>query len=275
VRAGNGGTSNLTLRIATAAIGIPIVLVINMMGGVAFTILIGLAAAVAALEFCQMMRHAGHRPSFLTAVPASAATAALPMLVRRPERAWVGLIVLVLAAGGAYFLAPHAYRSGLLGWATTLVALLYAGVMLGHLSLLREIPRGAWWIAITLIVTWAYDTGAYATGRAAGRRPFMTHISPNKTWEGVFGGLALSSLAGFLAVPAVGLRPWEAPALGFVLGAVAQLGDLVESMIKRQVGVKDSGALFPGHGGLLDRIDSLLFSGATAYYAAVLLGYAA
>jgi phosphatidate cytidylyltransferase len=145
--------------------------------------------------------------------------------------------------------------------------------MLGHISLLRQIPNGAWWVGVILLVTWAYDTGAYFSGRAFGHRPFMAHVSPSKTLEGVYGGLALACVAGLATVPSVGLRPWQGLALGFILGVVAQTGDLVESMIKRQVGVKDSGALFPGHGGVLDRIDSVLFSGVAAYYAAVFLGH--
>jgi phosphatidate cytidylyltransferase len=263
------------LRAASAAVGIPIVLLINFLGGLPFAITIALAAAIGAFEFCRLMWHAGYRPSFLAAVPLSAIAAGLPMVVRHPERAWIGILMFLIAAGGAYYLSPHVFRAGLLGWVTTAIAVLYVGIMLGHLALLREISQGARWVIMVLLITWAYDTGAYFTGRSLGHRPFMHHVSPNKTLEGVVGGLLVSSVVGGLLAPlALGLQAWEGLALGFVLGAVAQTGDLVESMIKRQVEVKDSGALFPGHGGLLDRIDSLLFSGVAAYYAAIVLGHA-
>jgi phosphatidate cytidylyltransferase len=260
--------------VATAAVGIPVVLMINSMGGMSFAALTGAAGAIGALEFCQMMRSAGYRPSFLAAIPVAAVAAALPVFVSRPERAWIGLLMLSLMASGTYFLVPHVFRVSLLGWVTTAAAVLYCGIMLGHISLLREVPKGAWWVVVTLLITWGYDTGAYFTGRALGKRGFMQHVSPAKTLEGVIGGLVASSVAGLVSVPALALRPWEGIALGFMLGVLAQIGDLVESMIKRQADVKDSGALFPGHGGLLDRIDSLLFSGVAAYYAAVLLGHA-
>jgi phosphatidate cytidylyltransferase len=152
---------------------------------------------------------------------------------------------------------------------------LYVGLLLAHLGLLRSYRDGAWWVFAALLTTWLYDIGAYVTGRTVGKRPFMRHISPKKTVEGVAGGLALSTLAGLATVPTVGLRVWQALLLGLLAGVAAQIGDLVESMIKRQAGVKDSGAIFPGHGGVLDRIDSLLFSGALIAYLALLFGYAA
>ncbi|MBV9281237.1 MAG: phosphatidate cytidylyltransferase, partial [Chloroflexi bacterium] len=156
----------------------------------------------------------------------------------------------------------------------TLVPVLYVGLLLGHLSLLRVYHHGARWVMLALLLTWAYDTGAFFAGSLWGRRRFMAHASPSKTVEGVLGGLLLSTLAGLLALPALGLLAWQALLLGLLAGVAAQAGDLVESMVKRQTGVKDSGAIMPGHGGLLDRIDSLLFTGALTLYAAMVLGYA-
>ena len=103
----------------------------------------------------------------------------------------------------------------------------------------------------------------------------MHHVSPKKTLEGVIGGLITAGIAGLVCVPSLLLLPWQGLLLGILGGIVGQAGDLVESMIKRQSGVKDSGTIIPGHGGLLDRIDSLLFVGPLVYYAARVTGHAA
>jgi phosphatidate cytidylyltransferase len=126
---------------------------------------------------------------------------------------------------------------------------------------------------VALLTTWAFDTGAFLAGRLIGRRPFMSHVSPSKTVEGFIGGLVFGAAAGTACAPAIHIRLWEGIALGVAGGIAAQAGDLVESMIKRQSGVKDSSSLIPGHGGVLDRIDSLLFTGVVTYYAAALFGY--
>lgn len=270
----SGRRSNLAIRVTTALLGIPLVLAVDYAGGLAFALTVALVAAAGVLEFCQMIRRAGLAPMALLSVPAAVALAVLPLFVHRPQTAWIGIIVLLLAMSGSAVLLPARFRSGLLSWAVTVVAVLYVGLLLGHLSLLRGMRDGAWWVLDTLVITWAYDTGAYFAGSLLGKRPFMSHISPKKTVEGVVGGVCLSALAGLLAVPTTGLAPWQASLLGLALAVAAQAGDLVESMVKRQTGVKDSGALVPGHGGILDRIDSLLFTAPLAAYAALLLGYA-
>jgi len=107
---------------------------------------------------------------------------------------------------------------------------------------------------------WGYDTGAYLTGRWLGRRRLIDHISPSKTVEGLAGGLVLATLAAGLGAALVGLPPWQPLVLGPLVGLAAQAGDLAESMLKRAAGRKESGFIIPGHGGILDRIDSFLFA---------------
>jgi phosphatidate cytidylyltransferase len=265
--------SRIATRVLTAAIGIPVVLLVNDAGGVAFGAVVAMAAGVGALEMCWMTRRAGYRPLASAALPVAAAVAALPLVLPRPQSAWIGIIAIFLACTAAYYLSPRSYAGGLVNWLLTLAPVLYVGLLLGHVSLLRQLGHGAWWVFCVLVVTRAYDTGAYFAGSFFGRRPFMRHVSPSKTLEGVAGGLLFSTVAGFVFMPGVGLAVWQAPALGLALGVAAQAGDLVESMLKRQTGVKDSGSIVPGHGGLLDRIDSLLFTGVLTYYVAALLGY--
>jgi len=126
-------------------------------------------------------------------------------------------------------------------------------------------PERGWILALVLVV-WAFDTAAYFTGRRFGRRPFMAHISPSKTQEGVVGGLLAAAVIGAIFVAALG-RPWPAGlVMGLVVGAAAQAGDLAESMLKRAAGAKESGTLIPGHGGILDRVDSFLFAAPVAYF---------
>ncbi len=145
---------------------------------------------------------------------------------------------------------------------------LYLPLLLGHLGLLRELPWGREWVFLVLLVVMAGDTAAYFVGISLGRRKLYPAISPNKSVEGAIGGLAGSLAGAYLAMawffPALGI--WDCLLLGLLIGVIAQLGDLFESMLKRSFGVKDSGRLIPGHGGILDRLDSLLFAFPVAYF---------
>jgi len=145
---------------------------------------------------------------------------------------------------------------------------LYIGFTLGHLLLTRALPDGIFLIFFVVLVTWAGDTGAYYAGMSMGRTPLAPRISPNKTVEGLLGGCLLAVVMALIA------RAWFIPSftildavvLGLVLTLVGLIGDLSESMFKRSAGVKDSGGLIPGHGGVLDRLDSLLLTAPTYYY---------
>jgi phosphatidate cytidylyltransferase len=129
-------------------------------------------------------------------------------------------------------------------------------------------PERAWVVVLVLLV-WSFDTFAYFTGRRLGRHAFMSHISPSKTIEGVVGGVVAAAIVGALVVAALG-RPWLAGlVLGIAVAAAAQAGDLAESMLKRAAGAKESGTLIPGHGGMLDRVDSFLFAAPVAFFAIV------
>lgn len=130
-------------------------------------------------------------------------------------------------------------------------------------------PRGLAWFLTALLVTWLSDTGAYMTGRSFGKRPLAPHISPKKTIEGAVGGLIAAAITAVICGLAfgLGLNPAYAVLLGIVLSVVGVAGDLTESLIKRQSGVKDSAHLIPGHGGMLDRVDALVFVGVTTWVA--------
>lgn len=153
---------------------------------------------------------------------------------------------------------------------TTLVAfgVLYVGFTLSTVASTRLLPDGERLVIFLALVTWAGDTGAYYAGTLFGKHPLAPSISPKKTVEGAIGGLALAESAALLAhawfVPELSLS--DALALGLLLTAAGLSGDLWESFIKRRVGVKDSGDILPGHGGMLDRLDSLLFTAPAFYY---------
>lgn len=145
---------------------------------------------------------------------------------------------------------------------------LYIGFMLGHLLLTRALPDGVFLVFFVVLVTWAGDTGAYYAGVSMGRTPLAPRISPNKTIEGLLGGCLLAVVMALIAhawfIPSLTIV--DAVVLGLVLTVVGLIGDLSESMFKRGAGVKDSGGLIPGHGGMLDRLDSLLLTAPTYYY---------
>ena len=164
------------------------------------------------------------------------------------------------AAGGGRWASSFTVNLAL-----TLAGVLYLGYLMRYAILLRDIaPKhdatGISWCALALLGTWGTDTGAYFAGRAFGRHPFFPEISPKKTVEGAIGGLAVGVLAGLIVgLPWLHLAVWQAIVVGLLVGVAAITGDLVESLLKRGANVKDSGTIVPGHGGLLDRMDSLLF----------------
>jgi phosphatidate cytidylyltransferase len=148
-----------------------------------------------------------------------------------------------------------------------LLGFLYIPLLLSHLVLLREVPLGVQWIFLLLVIVMAGDTAAFYVGSSLGKRKLYPLVSPNKSIEGMFGGLAGSVAGAFLARATFfpQLTPADCVATALLVGLLGQLGDLFESLLKRSCGVKDSGTIFPGHGGMLDRLDSVLFAAPTLY----------
>jgi phosphatidate cytidylyltransferase len=271
-------------RIISALVLAPVVLLIVWAGGWWVTGLIALAVVIGIRELVRMLRAGKLHPRPLVA---SAIGLGFIGAVVLQSRTSVNLIGAVLAIGTIGALMAEIWRrdrSGSLdAWAITLASAVYVGGLLTHFILLRElnlpglrpgplaalrIAPGAAWIYATFAVTWAADSGAYFAGRAFGRNKMSPLLSPKKTWEGFAGGLLAAIGAGVGIVALLGLPVSLAvgAALGIIGAVGGTFGDLAESMLKRQAGVKDSGALIPGHGGLLDRIDSLLFTGPLVYY---------
>ncbi|MGH2447559.1 MAG: phosphatidate cytidylyltransferase [Chloroflexota bacterium] len=267
--------SNLIPRALTALFGIPFVLALDHLGGWYFAAAVGLVAAVASSEVAGLLRRT-HRPpvpsraASIAGVAGAIAAGISPELPGSPQAWWTGILIAILVFSSLTELRRPQPGT----WYLSVIPVLYVGVTLGHLIALREARDGAWWVLVILVITWAYDSGAYLVGSTVGKHGFMRHVSASKTVEGLGGGLVLAAIAGLLAHPTIGLAWWQGASLGLFGGIATQAGDLLESMIKRQAGVKDAGSILPGHGGMLDRVDGLLLSGVLAYYAAMALGYA-
>ncbi len=238
----------------------------------ALAALAALAAALIAFEMGTMYAASGLRVS-RGAGALLAAGLVVRWAVAPPNQAWVDLALGVIAA---YTLLRQLWHPRMYGrftsWGLAAATGLYAGGLLGFAVLLRGLPNGFLWIALTFAVTWAYDTLAYLVGRTLGRRAFMAHVSPRKTWEGVAGGMLGAIAAAAAFAPWLGYAWWLAIPLGVLWGAAAQAGDLTASMLKRDTGQKDSGRLIPGHGGVLDRLDGLLFVAPAVFAFAWLAG---
>jgi phosphatidate cytidylyltransferase len=191
------------------------------------------------------------------------------------------LLTLIIFAAMGYHLVQFERGRGQAGtdFAVTLSGSLYFGWLGAYLVSLRQLPDGFWWLLLTLGCVWIGDSGAYFIGKNFGKHRMSPRLSPKKSWEGYFaelvtgalGGLLLAWLFGYFSWTSAAMQPWHGMVLGLVLAVFTPLGDLGESMIKRQVGVKDSSNLLPGHGGAWDRIDSWLWAAPLGYYLITLL----
>ena len=258
-------------RVLTALVGTPILLAAIWWGGAAFLVLVVLAAVLSIREFYRLLPHeTGPLPIILGIIwtaalvlGAKAASGTLSLLIISGgiwvSGAFVGLLWIIAFHSGRRHLAAGVYLLG---------GPIYVGFLLGHSLALRDLAAGRDWLLFAILVTFATDTGAYMIGRLIGRRKLAPQISPGKTWEGSAGGFVFAVAAALVLGLAfdLGIPLWQVGVIGAIVGVAAQWGDLLESKLKRIAGAKDAGSLFPGHGGILDRLDSIIISVPAVYY---------
>jgi phosphatidate cytidylyltransferase len=259
-------------RATSAAILVPLLLIVVALGGVALSAAIAVLTVLAAREVFALLRAAGH-----PALPALGVVLALTVILDAAVPDVLEGSGLLLIAIGVVLVAAAAFtrtdpRDGLATWMATLFGAIYVSLLAFVIRLGQAGPtppdsaplavlgseRG--WIVLLILAVWSYDTGAYLVGRRFGRERFLTHISPSKTYAGLIGGIVATTIAVGIVLIGLGQPPVHAIVLGPLTALAAQAGDLAESMLKRAAGAKDSGNLIPGHGGILDRVDSFLFA---------------
>lgn len=256
-------------RLLTVATFLPIVAAAAWAGHPWLTILVAVALGGGAYELGRLGQRLRHELwPLLCTIPA----ALLALDAGFNDGRYQGLLVSLTLIWWAVWYVLHAHSpTRTEAFAISVLASLYVGYLGAHLVSLRLLGDGLSWLALAVATVWISDTGAYVVGKTWGRRHLAPHLSPRKTWEGAAGGLATAILGGLVVALLGGLAPIHGVAVGTLVGVVCPSGDLIISMLKRQAQVKDSGAVFPGHGGLLDRLDTLLFVAPLAYYYAVLV----
>jgi CDP-diglyceride synthetase len=272
-RGGKSFGSELATRVVTGvAMAAGGLLVLNAGPGPA-AVLVSLIVALGVIELCGALRTQGYRPAGLVALLGSVGL--VLGAYHGGESAFAGVAALVVPVTLLWYLAGVTRAKPAPGVASTFLVFGYVGVMGGFAGLILARPDGVGLILGVVLCCVAYDIGGYLAGKRFGRRHIAPAISPNKTAEGLLAGMGASVLIGFVLVG--GISPWgrfSALALGVVVAVLAPLGDLCESLIKRDLEVKDLGGLLPGHGGVLDRFDAMLFSLPAVYYLIKLLGVA-
>lgn len=264
----------LVKRTLVVAVLLPVGIFAIVLGGLWYFTAIALILGLAAPEYARLFKAGGFYPAgFLIT------TGTLLLVIARYFYGLEGshwAVSLVILGAMIYHLVKFERGKTQAGtdFSITISGILYLGWIGSYLISLRYLPGGMWWVLTVLPSVWLADTGAYFIGKRFGKHKLSPHLSPGKTWEGYLGGILASvpgtALLAWLYISwgaaAPGLTPINGAMLGLVLSLLTPLGDLGESMIKRQVGAKDSGNLLPGHGGMFDRIDSWLWAGVIGYY---------
>ena len=263
-------------RIITALIVLPVLIASILVPWLAplFVALALSAMALGLYEFWLLARRRGIKPDVVTGFAGAAALFTLFYFDRPHEVPLLLLLVLpalTIAALAAAMLRGAPFENMIASVGATVLGVMYVALLGGHLVAVRmgfEQPRAAHLLSFFFLVIMGSDTGAYYTGRAFGRHKLAPAVSPGKTWEGAIGGMAASLLMAAVAhywfLPELPLK-WALP-LAALMNVLGVLGDLTESALKRGAGAKDAAQILPGHGGLLDRLDSLLFNAPVLYY---------
>jgi phosphatidate cytidylyltransferase len=274
--------SNLAARVLVAVIAIPLVVGAVYAGGIVLAVVLGIASALAARELYGIAEHGGYTPLARTG---TLIAFLMPIGVHYfhvgrfvpPEIALGAMIIIAIFALALFRRSVEERPLG--AAAVTLLGVMYTAGFLSFAYALRyhnyvvTARAGSALVFYPFVLTWISDTAGYFVGRAFGRAKLMPSVSPGKTREGAIGALAFCMLASWayahwalVPLASLDLRPATALLFGALIGAAVQIGDLVESLLKREGGVKDSSHLLPGHGGMLDRIDGMLFALPVAYF---------
>jgi phosphatidate cytidylyltransferase len=266
-----GASGETAKRILFAIPAIVFAIAITVAGGLVFTIAMVAVGVLCLREYLAMT--AAARP-----IPRAAYVAVTALILAAHFGTAFNVLLIIAAAFPVLFFfgADHKHREGItISMGVTLLGIVWIGIPLVHAVLLRDLPHhGAALLIDVLVGTFAADTGAYATGRMFGSHKIAPSLSPNKTLEGLLGGFLIGTMAFWFA----GLyQDWLSGADALIIGAavatIAPVGDLFESMLKRDLGTKDTGTLFGPHGGILDRLDAVFFTVVVGYYLAVQLAY--
>jgi phosphatidate cytidylyltransferase len=257
-------------RIISALLLLPLLAIVWYGNSWAFAILAGIAALLGIREFYNMVARPGGQPVLFLGFLFTSLFIANAYFHPYFDYTYTApLFAAAVVFPLIWLLFRFPREEAFVYWALMLVGMFYVGWMLGYYVALRGLDQGMEWVFLVLLSTFACDTAALFVGRAWGRRPLAPAISPGKTWEGAIGGFIAALAAALILYSVLDIADLDYAyiiLIGCLIGFFAQLGDLAESLLKRRVGVKDSGRLIPGHGGILDRMDSLVFTGVIAYY---------
>ncbi|HPU00711.1 MAG TPA: phosphatidate cytidylyltransferase [Bacillota bacterium] len=266
----------LHLRILSALVGIPLILGLVYLGGSYYALFMLLVAILGIREYTALLKSKSyHLPTWVGYAGVALFMSMLFLgAVLERELILPALIIIMMSLGILqliYFGKASLHELALILW-----GIIYLGGFGGYMILLRQLPQGLTYTRVLFVGVWANDTFAYFVGIKWGRKRLAPEISPKKSVEGacaaIAGTVLLATLVAYIYPSWMGLTPGKAALLGVGISVFAQLGDLLESALKRQFEVKDTGQLIPGHGGVLDRFDSLLFTAPMVYYFFILLG---
>jgi phosphatidate cytidylyltransferase len=264
----------LRQRILVVVILLPIGLVAIYLGGWVYTLMITVILGAAGWEFAQLFKSGGLKPAISVVLIGIVALVAGRYWNSFESAAWIISLVILLAM--TYHLVDFERGRDQAGtdFGITLAGILYIGWIGAYMISLRQLDQGMWWVLLVLPATWIADSGANFVGSRFGKHKLTPRLSPKKTWEGYLGGIVwgvlgtalLTWIWQLLGADASVITVQRGMLIGLVMGTFPTLGDLGESMVKRQVGVKDSSHLLPGHGGAFDRIDSWLWAAVFGFY---------
>lgn len=261
----------LSVRVKSALVFVPLLLLISWLGGIVYFLAILVILGIGTWEYWRLLKTMGYDVSF----PLMLAGVELLLILRQVSgfaaTEWALLAILLASAIFSLVRYSKIEAQAVLTFGLHVSGILYMGWLGGYFLSLAALPKGNWWVMVTLALVWMADLGGYIFGTKWGKHKMSLRLSPRKTWEGYLGGVIFAVLSGLilslalrLVLPELAL--WEGAVMGLVIAWLTPFGDLFISMLKRAAGVKDSGTLIPGHGGILDRADTWLWAMMLGYY---------